>query len=97
MCVTVRRDALATPIGEFAMSENVEELPRPRKPVDLSRPRKPGILFSVNEFCQRKGIGRTFFYRELKAGRIKAVKIGKLTKVTAEADEAYDRLISVAA
>jgi excisionase family DNA binding protein len=55
--------------------------------------RQPGVLFSVDEFCARKGIGRTFFYRELAAGRIKTVKIGSRTKITAEADEAYDRML----
>ena len=61
------------------------------------RPRSPGVLFSVDEFCARKGIGRTFFYKQLGAGRIQVVKIGKLTKITAEADEAYDRLLLGAA
>ena len=63
----------------------------------VARVRAPGVLFSVAEFCQRKGFGRTHFYKELKAGRIKAVKIGKLTKISAEADEQYDRLIGIAA
>jgi len=67
-----------------------------RKSIEL-KPRQPGILFSVDEFCHRKGFGRTFFYKERKAGRISTVKIGKLTKIPAEADEAYDKLISVAA
>lgn len=38
---------------------------------------------SVAEFCQAVGIGRSFFYEQLKAGRIKAVKAGRRTLVPA--------------
>lgn len=42
---------------------------------------------SVTDFCARYGIGRSRFYEELNAGRIKAKKLGKKTLVpVAEAE-----------
>ena len=31
---------------------------------------------SVNDFCKSVGIGRTSFYKEVKEGRLKVVKVG---------------------
>ncbi len=39
------------------------------------------LLFSVKEFCQMVGIGRTTFYQELKNGRIRAKKLGRSTLI----------------
>ena len=39
------------------------------------------LLFSVKEFCERVGVGRTTFYQEVKAGRIKAKKMGRSTLI----------------
>jgi hypothetical protein len=36
-------------------------------------------VFSVNEFCQWAGVGRTAVYAELKAGRLAAKKFGRRT------------------
>ena len=36
-------------------------------------------VFSINEFCQWAGIGRTATYAEIKAGRLPAKKFGKRT------------------
>jgi excisionase family DNA binding protein len=37
--------------------------------------------FSVEDFCERFGIGRTAAYAELKAGRLKAQKCGRRTLI----------------
>jgi len=42
-------------------------------------------LYSVLEAISLLGIGKTYFYRELAAGRIRAVKSGRRTLVPAEA------------
>ena len=39
------------------------------------------LLFSIKEFCEMVGIGRTTFYQEVKAGRIKAKKMGRSTLI----------------
>jgi hypothetical protein len=36
-------------------------------------------VFSVNDFCQWAGIGRTAVYAEMKAGRLAAKKFGRRT------------------
>lgn len=44
-------------------------------------------VFSVNDFCQWAGIGRTAVYAEMKAGRLSAKKFGRRTiipKIEAE-------------
>lgn len=35
--------------------------------------------FSVNDFCQWAGIGRTALYAEMKTGRLNARKLGRRT------------------
>lgn len=41
----------------------------------------PRGAFSVREFCQWAGIGRTAFYEEIKIGRLAAKKFGKRTLI----------------
>lgn len=36
-------------------------------------------VFSVDEFCQWAGIGRTAAYAEMKTGRLTALKMGRRT------------------
>jgi excisionase family DNA binding protein len=38
-------------------------------------------LFTVPQFCEAYGISRTTFYAEVKAGRLRIVKIGAATRV----------------
>lgn len=38
-------------------------------------------LYTVTEFCEAYGIGRTTFYAEVKAGKLRTVKIGAATRV----------------
>jgi excisionase family DNA binding protein len=45
--------------------------------------------FSIPEFCRRYGIGRTNAYHEIAAGRLRAVKVGRRTLVTADAAEVW--------
>lgn len=45
--------------------------------------------YSVNEFLSWASIGRTMFYREVNAGRLKINKIGCKTVVTAANAEAW--------
>lgn len=56
------------------------------------------IALTVNEFLQIANIGRTKFYAEVKAGRIKVVKVGVKTLVPATEPAAWlERLVSEAA
>lgn len=53
----------------------------------------PRGAFSVRDFCQWAGIGRTAFYEELKTGRLAAKKFGKRTLIPiAEAHRWLDGL-----
>ena len=45
--------------------------------------------YSLNEWCERNGRGRTFVYAEIKSGRLKALKMGSRTIITHEEDERY--------
>jgi len=46
-------------------------------------------LMSVNDFLQRYAIGRTSFYREVAAGRLKIRKFGTATRVSRADAEAW--------
>jgi len=55
----------------------------------------PGLeraAYTVNEFLDINPIGRTKFYGEVKAGRIKIVKVGRKTLVTTKPAEWLARL-----
>jgi len=53
----------------------------------------PRLALSVSEFCNSCAIGRSLFYEEVKAGRIKVLKVGKRTLVPAtEAQRWLDSL-----
>ena len=41
--------------------------------------------YDVATFCQLHGIGRTLAYREIKEGRLRIVKVGRRTLITAQA------------
>ena len=45
--------------------------------------------FSIAEFCDRYGIRRTKTYHEIKAGRLRIVKVGRRSLVTETDAEAW--------
>jgi excisionase family DNA binding protein len=64
----------------------------PNKPSDVVTPVSEGPrAFSIEEFCQRFGIGRTSVYREIKLGRLRARKIGRRTVILEDDAEDWSR------
>ena len=50
--------------------------------VQMKNIESPQIVnWRVDDFCAAHGIGRTTLYSEIKAGRLKAVKLGKRTLI----------------
>ena len=47
--------------------------------------------FSIAEFCKRWNVGKTFTYKEIGAGRLRLTKIGKLSRITSEAEDDWQR------
>lgn len=45
--------------------------------------------YDILTFCGLYGIGRTLAYREIKEGRLKIVKVGRRTLITAEAAQQW--------
>ena len=45
--------------------------------------------YRVHEFIAAYGIGRTIFYREVKEGRLRIIKVGSITLVSKEDAEAW--------
>ena len=46
---------------------------------------------TVKQFCADYGVGRTFTYAEIKAGRLRAVKAGDRTLILQSDSEAWAR------
>ena len=44
--------------------------------------------FTINEFCHRNNVGRTTAYAEIKAGRLRARRVGKKKTIITDDDEA---------
>jgi excisionase family DNA binding protein len=70
--------------NNFSGSSNVNSEPSPGV-------REPSFAWSINEFCDRFGLGRTTVYEQIKLGRLRARKIGKRTIITHEDVEAWLR------
>jgi excisionase family DNA binding protein len=51
---------------------------------------------SIEDFCDRYGIGRTTVYEEIRSGRLKAVKVGRRTLVPEEAGKDWLRSLPAA-
>jgi excisionase family DNA binding protein len=51
------------------------------------------LLYSPNEAARSIGCGRSKFYSLLKNGQVRAVKLGRLTKITAEELNRYIRAL----
>ena len=47
------------------------------------------VNWRVDDFCRAHGIGRTFFYDEVKRGELKPIKIGKRTLVPVSEAKAW--------
>jgi excisionase family DNA binding protein len=45
--------------------------------------------YAIREFCKRFSVGRTTAYQEIKAGRLKIVKLRKRTLIPADEAEAW--------
>ena len=41
-------------------------------------------VYTLPEFCRDFGIGRSFAYDEIKAGRLRAFKVGAATRIAGE-------------
>lgn len=52
------------------------------------------VAETVNDFCAAMKIGRTFFYKEVKRGRIKILKAGRKTLVPIAQRQAYLQLLT---
>ena len=48
---------------------------------DFQSPVTTRVNWRVDDFCRAHGIGRTYFYDEVKRGEIKPIKIGKRTLI----------------
>ena len=49
------------------------------------------LAYSIDEFCEKAGIGRSFVYQEIRAGRLKARKAGRRTLILRDDGERYLR------
>ena len=49
--------------------------------------------FTVNQVREDRNVGRTQIYSEINAGRLKVIKIGRSTRITAEAIADWQRLL----
>jgi hypothetical protein len=48
-------------------------------------------MFSIDEFCRRNQIGRSTTYGEIASGRLNVAKIGRLTRITNDAEIEWRR------
>ena len=47
------------------------------------------VSFTINEIAARHDLSRATIYREIARGRLKAVKVGSIVRITGEAERAW--------
>lgn len=67
------------------------QVPERREVIDLNVRADDRELLSVNEACDRLGVGRTFLYQLMGTGQLEYVKAGRLRKIPTDAIGAYVR------
>lgn len=77
-------DRLAAAIRELVAAIRAEIIP-------AAAPDAPIALLSVEEAARRLGVGRTMLYREIAAGHVRSVKIGRRRVIPADAIGEYVR------
>lgn len=60
----------------------------------VSPPYDDAEMFSIERFNRRNSVGRSFTYGEIRAGRLKAVKAGRLTRITRQAEAEWRAALS---
>ena len=55
----------------------------------FAKPRSPKSWRTVAQFSHQEEVGMTTTYAELKSGRLKGVKVGRITRITDEAADAW--------
>ena len=45
--------------------------------------------FTVDEFCDRNGIGRSSVYKEIESGRLESIRVGTRRLITLEQERAW--------
>ncbi len=58
---------------------------------------QPSPVYDVGQFLRAYPIGRTKFYQEIAAGRIRVMKVGRRTLITKEAAAKWQALCEQAA
>ena len=51
--------------------------------------------YDIRSFCAAHSVSRSYVYLEIKAGRLKRIKLGRKTLISREAAESWRRLIEV--
>lgn len=79
----------------------VQELRRLSEKVDtmgvqlarlVTKVQRPDLVkYSVDEACERMGIGRSKLYEEINAGRLESIKEGRRTFITEESVQSWER------
>ncbi|ESZ56499.1 hypothetical protein [Mesorhizobium sp. L103C131B0] len=65
-----------------ALSMAVHRQQRSEPMSDQTVPSSQGGAMTIDQFCKWAAIGRTLAYREISAGRLRSVKVGKRRLVT---------------
>jgi excisionase family DNA binding protein len=56
---------------------------------ELQRRERQRTASKINEVCKRNQVCRDFLYAEIRAGRLKATKFGRVTRIFSDDEEAW--------
>lgn len=83
---------ITQPSAAHRVADTVPCAPSVAGPGGLAQPRPVDrVAFSINEFAAAVGIGRTTLYAEIRAGRLKPIKVGARTIIPVTESEAWLR------
>jgi excisionase family DNA binding protein len=89
MCAIGERDADTRWCGQARCKSFQDTI------MDESHP--AGGMSPVNDVCARNKVGRSYLYAEIKAGRLRAIKVGRHTHITHSDEIAWRNSLPVLA
>ena len=60
-----------------------------QREVSERQPRRERTALTINEVCERNHVCRDFIYAQIRAGRLRAHKFGRVTRIFSDDEEAW--------
>ena len=71
------------------MTDRERERRERQREASERQPRRERTASTINEVCERNHVCRDFVYGQIRAGRLRATKFGRVTRIFSDDEEAW--------